>query len=58
MVVVIVAVVIVMVTIVAVVIGAVVVATGPTITMVADDATTEGNDGRQKHGNKKQAFHG
>jgi hypothetical protein len=57
--VVIVATIVAMVAIVAVVIGAVVVAVVvvTTVTVVADDAAAEGGDGRQKHGDDKQAFH-
>lgn len=56
--VVIIATVVTMVSIVAMVIGAVVVAAGPTIAVIADETTAEGNNGRQKHGDEKQTFHG
>jgi hypothetical protein len=47
------------VSIVAMMIGAVVVvAAGATIAMITEDAATEGDYGRQKHGDKKYAFHG
>jgi hypothetical protein len=47
-----------MVAVVAMMIGTVVVTVITTITVVSNEATAEGDDGRKKHGDEKQAFHG